>query len=56
MDISHEAVVAFSKSYGLFYLIFLSIGVLLYACWPSNRKRFEEAANGILDDEDKPCR
>ena len=34
----------FSKSFGLFYLIALSIVVLVYAYWPSNKKRFDEAA------------
>ena len=28
MDISHEAVVGFAKSFGLFYLIAMSIGVV----------------------------
>jgi cytochrome c oxidase cbb3-type subunit 4 len=33
----NEFVVWFSKSFGLFYLIALSIGVLVYAFWPSNK-------------------
>ena len=41
MDIAHETTVWFSKSFGLFYLIALSIGVLVYAYWPSNKKRFD---------------
>ena len=56
MDISHDAVVAFSKSFGLFYLIALSIAVTAYAFWPSLGKRFDRAAKSILDDEDGPCR
>lgn len=56
MDIDHETLVAFSKSFGLFYLIALSVGVGLYAYWPSNRKQFERAASVIIDDEDAPCR
>ena len=46
----------FSKSFGLFYLIALSIVVVVYAYWPSNKKRFDEAAQAILDHEDKPHR
>ena len=49
-------VVWFSKSFGLFYLIALSIVVLVYAYWPSNKKRFDDAAQSILGDEDKPHR
>ena len=56
MEISHDAVVGFAKSFGLFYLIAMSVGVVLYAFWPSLRKRFDRAANSILDDEDGPCR
>lgn len=56
MDIPHEWFVAFSKSFGLFYLIALSIGITVYAFWPSLGKRFDKAAKSILDDEDGPCR
>lgn len=56
MDLDHAAVVAFAKSFGLFYLIAMSIGVVAYACWPANRKRFDRAARGIIDDEDTPWR
>ncbi|WP_458756580.1 cbb3-type cytochrome c oxidase subunit 3 [Afipia sp. TerB] len=54
MTIEHDFLVGFSKSFGLFYLIALSIGVLIYAYWPSNRKRFDHAAQSILTKEDKP--
>ncbi|MEZ5933288.1 MAG: cbb3-type cytochrome c oxidase subunit 3 [Alphaproteobacteria bacterium] len=56
MDFDHDTLVAFAKSYGLFYLIALSVAALVYAFWPSNQKRFDRAANSILDDEDRPCR
>jgi cytochrome c oxidase cbb3-type subunit 4 len=56
IDIDHDTLVAFAKSYGLFYLIALSLAVLVYALWPSNQERFDRAANSILDDEDRPCR
>jgi cytochrome c oxidase cbb3-type subunit IV len=51
----HETLVWFSKSFGLFYLIALSIGVAVYAFWPKNRDLFERAARSILHDEDGPC-
>lgn len=54
IDFSHEALVAFSKSYGLFYLIGLSILCTAYACWPANKDRFDRAAKSILSDEDGP--
>ena len=52
----HDFVVWFSKSFGLFYLIALSIIIVAYAYWPSNRKQFDEAAESILGHEDRPYR
>ena len=54
MDISHEALVALSKSWGLFYLIGLMIGVLIYTFRPSNRGKFNRAKQSVLDQDDKP--
>ena len=51
----HDAVVAFSKSWGLFYLIALAIAVVAYAYWPSNRARFNHVKNSIMDEDDRPC-
>ena len=56
MGFEHDSVVWFSKSFGLFYLIGFSLAVLVYAYWPRNRKRFDQAALSILQDEDKPWR
>jgi cytochrome c oxidase cbb3-type subunit 4 len=36
MPFTHETLVWFSKSYGLFYLLGLSLIVVVYAYWPSN--------------------
>ncbi|MBS0540813.1 MAG: cbb3-type cytochrome c oxidase subunit 3 [Proteobacteria bacterium] len=50
----HDTFVAFAKSWGLFYLMAMAAGVLLYVFWPSNRRRFDLAKNSILDGEDRP--
>lgn len=42
------------NSFGLFYFIGFSICVVVYVFWPSNKKPFDQAAQDILDDEDKP--
>lgn len=55
MGFSHEWFVGAAKSFGLFYLIALSIGITIYAYWPSLKGRFDKAANSILDDEDGPA-
>lgn len=54
MDLDHGTLVAFSKTWGLFYLIAFAIAVLIYAFWPSNRKRFDRAKKSILDKDDRP--
>jgi len=56
MEFAHSTLVWFSKSFGLFYLIALSIVVVAYTYWPSNKKRFDRAATSIIDDEDRPWR
>lgn len=54
MAVAHDTLVWFSKSFGLFYLIALSIIVVAYTYWPSNRQPFERAANSILHDDGGP--
>jgi cytochrome c oxidase cbb3-type subunit 4 len=54
MGLEHETLVAFAKSWGLFYLLALSLGVLVYTFWPANRKRFDKAKNSIMNDEAGP--
>jgi cytochrome c oxidase cbb3-type subunit 4 len=56
MSIPHDMLVWFAKTFGLFYLIAMSVVVVVYACWPSKRAAFDAAAKGILDAEDRPCR
>lgn len=56
MPFDHSTLVWFSKSFGLFYLLGLSLLVVLYAYWPSNKASFKRAAESILESEDKPWR
>jgi cytochrome c oxidase cbb3-type subunit IV len=50
----HDDLVWLAKSAGLFYLVGLSILIVAYVYWPSNKKRYEQAANAILQDDDRP--
>ena len=54
IGLSHDTVVGIAKSFGLFYLIGLSVIICIYAFWPSNRSRFDRAGRSIMDDEDGP--
>ncbi|WP_299655750.1 cbb3-type cytochrome c oxidase subunit 3 [uncultured Jannaschia sp.] len=56
MELTYEGTSAFAKSFGLIYLMVLSLGITVYAFWPSLGKRFDRAAKSVLDDEEGPCR
>lgn len=51
---THEFALWLSKSFGLFYLLAMAAGVLIYAFWPKNKARFDAAARAILDEKDPP--
>ena len=52
---THETALWLSKTAGLFYLLAMSAGVLVYVFWPANKSRFDAAALAILDEDDMPC-
>ena len=54
MRFDHDTLVWFSKTFGLFYLIGLSVIIVIYTFWPSNKQPFERAASSMLDEEDRP--
>ena len=54
MELNYHMLVAFSKSWGLFYLMGFFVCVVVYAYWPRNRKRFERAKHSILEQDDRP--
>ena len=53
MDFNYDTVVAFSKSWGLFYLMAFFLCVVAYAFWPANRKRFDRAKHSIFNRDDR---
>jgi cytochrome c oxidase cbb3-type subunit 4 len=52
MKVDHNTLVAFAKSWGLFYLIAFAIVVLVYVFRPKNWTKFEDAKKSILEDKD----
>ena len=56
MDLSHETLVWIAKTFGLIYLVILSVAVVAYACWPARQKEFRDASTAILNREDRPWR
>ena len=47
----YETFATFARTYGLVYLTLLFVGVLVYALWPRNKKKFDEQARIPLEDE-----
>jgi cytochrome c oxidase cbb3-type subunit IV len=47
----YEEVASISQVAALIFFIVLFAGVVLYAFWPGNKKRFDEAAKLPLEDD-----
>lgn len=41
---TYEEVTQFSETWGLIYLFIMFVGVITFAFWPSNKARFDDAA------------
>ena len=54
MEIDHDTLVGFAKTFGLFFLIAMFAAAVVYAFWPSKKDEFDRAARSVLDDEDGP--
>lgn len=52
MDLTYQDASYFAQTYGLLYLFCLFVIVLVYALWPKNKKKFDEAANIPLEEKD----
>jgi cytochrome c oxidase cbb3-type subunit IV len=47
----YQTAAYFAETYGLLYLFVLFIGVLVYALWPGNKKKFRDAASIPLKED-----
>jgi len=47
----YEQVAHFAATYGLIYLVVLFAGALVYAFWPSNKEKFDNAARLPLEED-----
>ncbi len=48
---AYQDVVAFSGIFGLIFFMVLFAGVLIYALWPGNKRKFDEAARMPLKED-----
>lgn len=52
---TYDTVRQFAGTWGLVYMVALFVIVIAWALWPSNRKRFHDAARIPLDDDPRPA-
>ncbi|MBT5185954.1 MAG: cbb3-type cytochrome c oxidase subunit 3 [Kordiimonadaceae bacterium] len=46
-----QEISSFSQSWGLVFLVVMFIIAIGYALWPSNKKKFDDAAKRALDED-----
>ncbi len=51
MSPTYKMLAEFAQTWGLLYFLVLFIVVLVYAFWPSRKRRFEEAARIALRED-----
>lgn len=54
MDLDYAEVSRFAQTWGLVFLVCVFLGGVIYALWPSNKKRFDRASRMPLEDDDTP--
>jgi len=53
-NISFDEALTFAQSWGAVYFMLMFAVAFAYAFWPSNSKRFRDAANSVLHEDDAP--
>ncbi|MEM8877536.1 MAG: cbb3-type cytochrome c oxidase subunit 3 [Pseudomonadota bacterium] len=48
---TYNTLAQFAQTWGLLYFVLLFAGIVAYALWPSNAKRFKDASQIPLDED-----
>ena len=51
-ETTHDAVLVFSKTWGMIYLLVVFLLAALWTYWPSRKKIYDDAAQGPLGPEE----
>ncbi len=51
-ETTHDAVLVFSKTWGMIYLLVVFLLAALWIYWPSRKKMYDDAAQGPLGPEE----
>jgi cytochrome c oxidase cbb3-type subunit 4 len=49
MSDTYKQLAEFAQTWGLLYFVLIFLGVVAYAMWPSNKKKFDDASRIPLD-------
>ena len=52
MDATYKAFAEFAQTWGLLFFVIAFAVVVAYALWPSNKKKFNDAAKAPLREDD----
>jgi cytochrome c oxidase cbb3-type subunit 4 len=52
MDSTYKALAEFAQTWGLVLFVIAFAAVVAYALWPSNKKKFDDAARTPLREDD----
>ena len=48
---TYDGVVHFVKTWGMVYMLAIFAGAMIYALWPSSKKKFDDAASIPLKED-----
>jgi cytochrome c oxidase cbb3-type subunit IV len=51
MEFSYEQVAAFAQQSGLIYFFLIFCAIVVYAMWPKNKEKFDEASRMPLEED-----
>jgi cytochrome c oxidase cbb3-type subunit 4 len=52
MDPTYKALAEFAQTWGLLFFFIVFLAIAAYAFWPSNKKKFDDAARSPLREDD----
>lgn len=51
----YQTLASFAQTWGMLMFVALFASAVIYALWPKNQNKFDDAARTPLDDDDRPA-
>jgi cytochrome c oxidase cbb3-type subunit 4 len=52
MTPTYQALAEFAQTWGLLFFVVIFMAIVVYAFWPSNKKKFDDAARTPMREDD----